>query len=99
MVLYMPLKPTPVVRWITIVTESAVRTPVLFNRTACSLNQGPLAFTAAVTVTPPLPPPPSFTVRLTGVVRVRPPPAPVTVIVAAPSGAALDTERVRTLLA
>jgi hypothetical protein len=38
-------------------------------------------------------------VRLTGVVRVRPPPVPVTVIVAAPSAAALDTERVRTLLA
>src|SRR5262245_58589452 len=83
----------------TIVTESAVRVPVLFIRITSSLNQGPLALIAAVTVTPPLPPPPSPTVRLIGVVRVKPPPVPVTVIVAAPSGAALDTERVRILLA
>jgi hypothetical protein len=97
-VLYIPLKPTPVVRWMTIVTDSEVRTPVLSSRIASSLYQGPLALTAAVTVTPPLPPPPSLTVRLTGVVRVNAPLVPVTLIVAAPSGAALDTERVRTLL-
>ena len=53
---------------------------------------------AFVIVTPPLPPPPSFTVRLTVVDRDRLPPAPVTVIVAAPSVAVLDTARVRTLL-
>ena len=32
-VLNWPLKPTPVVRWMTIVTESAVIAPVLFSRT------------------------------------------------------------------
>jgi len=45
-----------------------------------------------------LPPPPSFTVRPTVVDRDRLPLAPVTVIVAAPSVAVLDTDRVRTLL-
>src|SRR5262249_36103542 len=59
--------------------------------------QGLLALIAAVTVTPPLPLS-AFTVRLIGVVRVRPPPVPVTVIVAAPIVAALDAERVSTLL-
>jgi hypothetical protein len=39
-----------------------------------------------------------FTVRLIGVVRVNPPPVPVTVTVAAPSVAAPDADRVRTLL-
>src|SRR5215475_5943680 len=48
-------------------------------------------------VTPPLPPP-APTVRPTVVVRVRLPPVPVTVIVAAPSVAVLDADRVRTLL-
>src|SRR5262245_54766493 len=81
----------------TIVTESAVITPVLSSRTASSLYQGVLELIAFVTVTPPLPPP-SFTVRLTVVVRVRLPPVPVTVIVAAPSVAVLDAASVRTLL-
>src|SRR5262245_54027670 len=99
MVLYIPLKTTPVVRWITIVTESEVIVPVLFRLITSSLYQGPLALIAAVTVTPPLPPPPSPTVRLTGVVRVRPPLVPVTVIAAAPSVAEPDTERVKILLA
>src|SRR5262245_22831394 len=97
-VLNCPLSPTPVVRWMTIVTESAVITPVLSSRTASSLYQGELELIAFVIVTPPLPPPPSFTVRLTVVVRVRFPPVPVTVIVAAPSVAVLDAARVRTLL-
>src|SRR5262245_35887821 len=82
----------------TIVTESAVITPVLSSRTTSSLYQGVLELIAFVTVTPPLPPPPSFTVRLTVVVRVRLPPVPVTVIVAAPSVAVLDADSVRTLL-
>src|SRR5262249_37768297 len=47
--------------------------------------------------TPPLPPP-APTVRPTVVVRFRPPPVPVTVIVAAPSVAVVDTDKVRTLL-
>src|SRR5262245_56055089 len=81
----------------TIVTESEVITAVLFSRITSSLYQGLLALIAAVTVTPPLPLS-AFTVRLIGVVRVRPPPVPVTVIVAAPSAAALDAERVSTPL-
>src|SRR5262245_6084897 len=64
---------------------------------ACSLNQGPLALITGVTVTPPVPPPPSFTVRLIDVVRVRPPPVPVTVTVAAPRVAAPDAANVNTL--
>jgi hypothetical protein len=40
----------------------------------------------------------SFTVRPIATLRDRPPPVPVTVIVAAPSVAVLDAERVRTLL-
>ena len=39
-VLYWPLTLIPVVRWTTIVTESAVRLPVLVTRTCCSLYQG-----------------------------------------------------------
>src|SRR5215475_9978142 len=98
-VLYIPLKPRPAVRWTMIVIESAVRAPVLSRRIASSLYQGLLALIAAVTVTPPLPPTASLTVRMTVVIRNRPPPVPDTVIGAAPSGAALDTDRVRTLLA
>ena len=81
-----------------IVTESAVMAPVLFSWTTSSLYQGVLELIADAAVTPPLPPPPSFTVRPTVAVRVRVPLIPVTVIVAAPSVAVLDAERVRTLL-
>jgi hypothetical protein len=97
-VLNWPLKPTPVVRWMTIVTERAVIAPVLFSRTTSSLYQGVLELIADVAVTPPSPTGASFTVRPTVVVRVRVPPVPVTVIVAAPSVAVLDAARVRTLL-
>ena len=45
-VLNWPLKPTPVVRWRTIVTESAVIAPVLFSLTTCSLYQGVLELIA-----------------------------------------------------
>src|SRR5262245_58534721 len=82
----------------TIVTESAVMGLLLFSRITSSMYQGELELIAGVMVTPPLPPPPSVTVRLIVVVFVMPPPAPVTVIVAPPSVAALDAERVRTLL-
>jgi hypothetical protein len=98
MVLYIPLKLMPVVRWMTMVTDSAVMVPVLFSRTACSLYQGPLALIAGVMVTPPLPPPPPLIVRLIDVVRVRPPPVPVTVIVAGPVAAAVEAANVNTLL-
>src|SRR5262245_39452487 len=82
----------------TIVTESAVIGLLLFSRITSSMYQGVLELIAGVTVTPPLPPPPSFTVRLIVVVFVTPPPVPLTVTVATPSVAALDAERVRTLL-
>src|SRR5215510_9109422 len=63
---------------------------------ASSLNHGPLAMITGVTVTPPVPPP--FTVKLIDVVRVRPPPVPVTVTVAGPRVAALDADKVNELL-
>jgi hypothetical protein len=95
-VLNWPLKPTPVVRWMTNVIESEVMAPVLLIRRASSLNHGPLALINGVTVTPPVPPP--VTVRVTVAVRVSPPPAPVMVTVAAPRVAALDAVRVSALL-
>src|SRR5262247_2950769 len=73
-------------------------TPVLLRLMACSLKKGPLELITGVTVTPPVPPPLSFTVRLIEVVRVRPPPVPVTVIVAAPRVAVLDAASVNMLL-
>src|SRR5215475_10615759 len=74
-------------------------TPVVLLRLmACSLNQGPFELITGVTVTPPVPPPASFTVRLIGVVLVRPPPVPVTVTVAGPRVAALEAVKVITLL-
>src|SRR5262249_42240737 len=80
----------------TIVIESEVIAPLLLRLMASSLNQGPLALITGVTVTPPVPPP--FTVRVIGVVRVRPPPVPVMVTVVAPRVAALDAARVSVLL-
>src|SRR5262249_6408016 len=72
-------------------------TPVVLLRLmACSLNQGPFELITGVTVTPPVPPPVSFTVRLICVVLVRPPPVPVTVTVAAPRVAALEAVNVKT---
>src|SRR5262245_57931495 len=73
-------------------------TPVLLRLMACSLNQGPLELITGVTVTPPVPPPLSFTVRLIGVVRVRPPPVPVMVTVVAPRVAVTEAVNVNTLL-
>src|SRR5215813_4740569 len=74
-------------------------TPVVLLRLmACSLNQGPFELITGVTVTPPVPPPLSFTVRLIGVVLVRPPPVPVTVTVAAPRVAAPEAVNVNTAL-
>src|SRR5215813_5828282 len=74
-------------------------TPVVLLRLmACSLNQGPFELITGVTVTPPVPPPLSFTVRLIGVVLVRPPPVPVTVTVAAPRVAVPEAVNVNTLL-
>src|SRR5262245_33861323 len=72
--------------------------PVLLRLMACSLNQGPFELITGVTVTPPVPPPLSFTVRLIDVVRVRSPPVPVTVTVAGPRAAALDAVKLRALL-
>jgi hypothetical protein len=80
------------------VIESEVMRPVLLKLIVCSLNQGPLALTAGVTVTPPVPPPLSLTVRLIEVVRVRPPPVPVTVTVAGPRVAVADAAKVSALL-
>ncbi len=98
-VLNCPLELTPVVRWMTMVMESEVITPPgLSRRIACSLNQGPFALITGVTVTPPVPPPLSFTVRLIDVVRIRLPLVPVIVTVAGPSVAALDASRLRTPL-
>jgi len=91
------LKPTPVVLWIVMVTERAVRLAVLFNRSACSLNQGPLAVTTGVTVTPPVPVS-AFTVRLMAPLRVRPPPVPLTVTLNVPVVAALEAARVSALV-
>jgi hypothetical protein len=96
-VLYWPLKPTPVVLWIVMVTERAVRLAVLFNRSACSLNQGPLALTAGVTVTPPVPVS-AFTVRLRVTARVIPPPVPLMVMFTVPAVAAPEAARVKALL-
>jgi hypothetical protein len=77
-----------------IVTESDVIAPVLLKRRASSLNQGPLAMITGVIVTPPVPPPPTPTVRSIVVVRLNPPPVPVTVIAACPRAAVLDAVRV-----
>jgi hypothetical protein len=98
-VLYCPLKPTPVVRWMTIVTERAVMVPVLFSRMTSSLYQGLLALIAGVTVTPPVPPPPPLTVRAITVVRVSPPPVAVMVTFAEPNVAALEAVKVTVELA
>src|SRR5215831_10759955 len=74
-------------------------TPVgLLRLMACSSNQGPFELITGVTVTPPVPPPLSFTVRLIDVVCVRPPPVPVTVTVAAPRVAVPEAVKVSTLL-
>src|SRR5215813_1303817 len=74
-------------------------TPVgLLRLMACSSNQGPFELITGVTVTPPVPPPLSFTVRLIVAVRVRPPPVPVTVTVAAPRVAVLEALKVSVLL-
>src|SRR5262245_19565766 len=74
-------------------------TPVVLLRLmACSLNQGPFELITGVTVTPPVPPPLSFTVRLIDVVLVRPPPVPVTAPAPAPRVAALEAVKVNTLL-
>src|SRR5262249_27794765 len=81
-----------------IVTESDVMVPVLLSRMTSSLYQGLLALIAGVTVTPPVPPLTSFTVRLSDVVRVRPPPVPVTVMIAAPTAAALEAVKFKALL-
>jgi hypothetical protein len=81
----------------TIVTDNAVSGTVLFICNASSLNQGPLALMTGVTVTPPFPPP-VFTVRLTVVVLVSPPPVPVTVTLADPVTAPLDAVNVNVLL-
>src|SRR5262245_8523517 len=83
----------------TMVIESAVSGAVLLRRSASSLNQGPLALITGVTVTPPLPPPGSVTVRRIGNVRERPPPVQTTVREVGPRVAVLDVERVRVLLA
>src|SRR5262245_64115285 len=94
-----PVKLTPAVRWMMIVTESDVMVPELLSRMTSSLYQGLLALIAGVTVTPPVPPLTSFIVRLSDVVRVRPPPVPVMVMFAAPKVAALEAVKVKVLLA
>jgi len=96
-VLYWPLKPTPVVLWIVMVIEIAVRLAVLLKRITCSLYQGLLVVTAGVTVTPPVPGSP-FTERLRVVERVRPPPVPLTVTFTLPIIAVLEAARVSVLL-
>src|SRR5262245_28334712 len=97
-VLNWPLKLIPVVLWIVMVIERAVMLAVLLSRITSSLYQGLLALIAGVIVTPPVPPPESLTVRPTVVERVRPPPLPVTVTLAAPSVAVLEAARVKMLL-
>jgi len=92
-VLYCPLKLTPVVRCMTMVTESAVMVPVLFNRITSSLYQGLLALIAGVMLTPPVPPPP-LTVRAIVVVRVNPPPVAVMAQFVEPKVAALEAVKV-----
>jgi hypothetical protein len=82
----------------TIVTESDVIAPVLFRRRTSSLYQGLLALTAGVTVTPPVPLLASFTVRLSEVFRVRPPPVAVIVTIAGPRVAVAEAVRVIALL-
>ena len=96
-VLYWPLKLMPVVRWMIIVTDNVVSGPVLLICNASSLNQGLLALTMGVTVTPPFPPP-VFTVRLIVVVLVSPPPVPVTVTPTDPVTALLEALNVNVLL-
>ena len=49
-------------------------------------------------VTPPVPPPPSFTVRLIDAVRVRLPPVPATVTTPVPTVAVAEAVNVNTLL-
>ena len=70
---------------------------MLFNRITSSLNQGPLALTAGVTVTPPVPVS-ALTVRLKVVERVRPPPVPLTVTFTVPVVAALEAASVSALV-
>jgi hypothetical protein len=82
----------------TMVTESDVMVPVLFNRSASSLYQGLLALIAGVMVTPPFPPPPPLTVRAIVAVRVTPPPVAVIVTFVEPGVAALDATKVTVAL-
>src|SRR5215813_10948360 len=89
----------PVVRWTTIVIESAVMLAVLERRICCSLNHGLLVLTTGVTVTPPVLPPPAFTTRVIAVGWVRLPLVPVTVTLAVPVVAVADAVKVRVLLA
>src|SRR5262245_42047582 len=67
MVLNWPEKLTPVVLWITTVTDRAVSAAVLSTRSASSLNHGVFPLTRAVGVTTP-PPPVGLTVRAIDVV-------------------------------
>jgi hypothetical protein len=69
---------------------------VLFSRITSSLNQGPLAVTAGVTVTPPVPVS-AFTVRLRVIARTIPPPVPLTVTFTVPVVAALEAASVNVL--
>lgn len=96
-VLNIPLKPIPVVLWIVMVIERAVRLAVLLKRITCSLYQGLLVVTAGVTVTPPVPVSP-FTVRLKVAERVMPPPVPLTVTFTVPVVATLEAASVSALL-
>jgi predicted cation transporter len=70
---------------------------VLLNRINSSLNHGLFVLTNGVTVTPPVPVL-FVTVNETVVLRVRPPPIPVTITVAGPSVAVLEAVKVSVLL-
>jgi hypothetical protein len=63
------------------------------------LKKALLELITGVTVTPPVPPPlAGFTVRVSVVVRVKPPPVPVMVTVAAPTVAVLEAVKVTVLV-
>src|SRR5262245_16337597 len=82
------------------VIEREVIGSLLLSLMTCSLNQGLDDVIAGVTVTPPVPvPPPAITVRIKVVLRVSPPPVPLTVKFTVPGAATLEAVRVRILLA
>lgn len=93
--LYWPLKVTPVVAWMLMVTVSEVSVPVLLIFTPSSLKKALLELITVVSVTPPVPVPvTALTVTATVVVADNDPLVPVTVTFVVPATAVLEAVNV-----